>query len=64
MKIVCLIQYKVAKFRTYAENRDEIIPACGGQLIGYFIPHEGTCDIALGMVGYDSLAGNPTLKNI
>ncbi len=61
MEIVCLIQYKLDpfqldKFKTYAENWGKIIPDCGGQLIGYFMPHEGTCDIAFGMVGYDSLA--------
>jgi len=33
-----------------------IIPRCGGQLIGYFLPHEGTNDIAWGLIAFESLA--------
>ena len=43
-------------FRKYAENWGRIIPRCGGHLIGYFLPHEGTNDIAWGLIGFDSLA--------
>jgi hypothetical protein len=43
-------------FKTYAENWGRIIPRCGGHLIGYFLPHEGTNDVAWGLIGFDSLA--------
>ena len=33
-----------------------MIPACGGDLMGYFLPHEGSNDIAHAMIGFDSLA--------
>jgi hypothetical protein len=35
-------------FRGYAEAWGRIIPRCGGHLIGYFLPHEGTNDVAWG----------------
>jgi hypothetical protein len=33
-----------------------IIPRCGGHLVRYFLPHEGTNDIAWGLIAFDSLA--------
>ena len=61
MTIVCFIRYQIdpfqqPAFKTYAENWSRIIPRCGGHLIGYFLPHEGTNDIAWGLVGFESLA--------
>jgi NIPSNAP protein len=61
MKIVCLIRYQIDScqreaFRSYAENWAEIIPRCGGRLVGYFLPHEGTNDVAWGLVAFDGLA--------
>src|SRR5678809_414934 len=61
MNIVCIIRYQIDPFqrdafKTYAENWGRIIPRCGGNLIGYFLPHEGTNDVAWGMIGFDSLA--------
>ena len=61
MNIVCIIRYQIDPFqrdafKTYAENWGRIIPRCGGYLIGYFLPHEGTNDVAWGMIGFDSLA--------
>ena len=61
MNIVCIIRYQIDpfqrdEFKTYAENWGRIIPRCGGYLIGYFLPHEGTNDVAWGMIGFDSLA--------
>ena len=61
MTITCFIRYQIDpfqkdKFRTYAENWGRIIPRCGGHLIGYFLPHEGTNDIAWGLIAFDSLA--------
>jgi hypothetical protein len=61
MKIACFIRYQIdpfqlADFRRYAQNWRQIIPRCGGQLIGYFLPQEGTNDIAWGLIGFESLA--------
>lgn len=43
-------------FKAYAENWGRIIPRCVGQLLGYFLPHEGTNDIAWGLIGFENLA--------
>jgi NIPSNAP protein len=42
--------------RDYAENWGRIIPRCGGHLIGYFLPYEGTNDVGWGLIAFDSLA--------
>src|SRR6185503_8884898 len=59
--ITCIIRYQIDsfqrdEFKTYAENWGRIIPRCGGHLIGYFLPHEGTNDVAWGLIAFDSLA--------
>jgi hypothetical protein len=61
MSITCFIRYQIDPFqrdafRTYAANWGRIIPRCGGQLIGYFLPLEGTNDIAWGLITFKSLA--------
>lgn len=61
MTIVCHIRYQIdpfkrAQFESYARAWLTIIPACGGKMIGYFMPHEGTNDVAHAMIGFDSLA--------
>ena len=61
MKTVCHIRYeldpfKLRAFEDYAIAWKRIIPACGGDLLGYFLPHEGTNDIARAMIGFESLA--------
>lgn len=61
MKITCFIRYELDPFqrdafRTYAENWSRIIPRCGGHLLGYFLPHGGSNDIAWGLVAFDGLA--------
>jgi hypothetical protein len=61
MAITCFIRYQIdpfqrEAFRAYAENWGPIIPRCGGKLLGYFLPCEGTNDVAWGLVGFDSLA--------
>ncbi|NHZ91460.1 NIPSNAP family protein [Massilia sp. CCM 8733] len=61
MTIACFIRYDIDPFqrdafRDYAENWGRIIPRCGGNLIGYFLPLEGTNYEAWGLVGFDSLA--------
>jgi hypothetical protein len=59
--IVCHIQYQIDPFQRdafeqYSKNWLTIIPACGGNLMGYFLPHEGNNDIAHAMIGFESLA--------
>ena len=61
MKITCFIRYQIdpfqrGAFKKYAENWGRIIPRCGGHLVGYFLPSEGTNDIAWGLIAFDSLA--------
>jgi len=61
MVLTCFIRYQIdpfqrAAFQTYAENWGRIIPRCGGHLIGYFLPHEGSNDIAWGLISFASLA--------
>jgi hypothetical protein len=61
MPITCFIRYQIDSFQReafaeYARRWLAIIPRCGGQLLGYFLPHEGTNDIAWGLIGFDSLA--------
>ena len=61
MTVTCAIRYvldpfKRDAFETYARNWLTIIPACGGDLIGYFMPHEGTNNIAHALISFDSLA--------
>jgi hypothetical protein len=43
-------------FRAYAQAWLRIIPRCGGGLLGYFLPDEGSNDIAWGIIGFESLA--------
>ena len=61
MKITCFIRYQIDPFqkdafKQYAENWARIIPRCGGHLVGYFLPYEGTNDVAWGLIAFDSLA--------
>lgn len=61
MAIVCHIRYQIdpfkrAAFETYAKAWLKIIPECGGEMIGYFLPHEGTNDVAHALIGFESLA--------
>jgi hypothetical protein len=61
MTITCVIRYQIDPFqrdafKKYAENWGRIIPRCGGHLVGYFLPDEGTNDIAWGLIAFDSLS--------
>jgi hypothetical protein len=67
MGIACFIRYQIdpfqrAAFQQYAANWGPIIPRCGGQLIGYFLPHEGTNDVAWGIIQFNSLADYETYR--
>jgi hypothetical protein len=68
MTITCVIRYQIDPsqrdgFKTYAENWGRIIPRCGGHLVGYFLPHEGTNDVAWGLIAFDSLAAYETYRS-
>ena len=61
MTITCVIRYQIDPFqrdgfRKYAENWGRIIPRCGGHLVGYFLPYEGTNDVAWGLIAFENLA--------
>jgi hypothetical protein len=67
MTITCVIRYQIDPFqrdgfRKYAENWGRAIPRCGGHLVGYFLPHEGTNDVAWGLIAFPSLAAYETYK--
>jgi NIPSNAP len=48
--------YKRDGFEAYARRWLDIIPKCGGDLVGYWMPHEGTDNIAYGLISFESLA--------
>ncbi len=61
MAVTCFIRYEIDPFQReafdeYARNWGRIIPRCGGELLGYFLPHEGTNNVAWGLIAFDSLA--------
>ena len=61
MTIMCVIRYQIDPFqrdafKKYAKNWGRVIPRCGGHLVGYFLPYEGTNDVAWGLIVFDSLA--------
>ena len=61
MTITCFIRYQIDPFqrdafRRYAEAWGRIIPRCGGALIGYVLPYEGSNDVAWGLIGFDDMA--------
>jgi hypothetical protein len=67
MSIAVFIRYEIdpfqkEAFKRYAENWGRIIPRCGGHLMGYFLPHEGTNYEAWGLIGFDSLAAYETYR--
>jgi hypothetical protein len=61
MTITCFIRYEIdpfqrEEFKAYADRWSDIIPRCGGRLVGYFLPHEGTNHVAWGLISFESLA--------
>jgi hypothetical protein len=59
--ITCIIRYQIDPFQRdafaeYARNWGRIIPECGGHLVGYFLPYEGTNDVGWGLIAFQSLA--------
>jgi hypothetical protein len=67
MTLTCFIRYEIdpfqrEHFKTYAEAWGRIIPRCGGHLLGYFLPHEGSNVEAWGLIAFDSLAAYETYR--
>src|SRR5579864_2749480 len=61
MTITVFIRYQLdpfkrAQFEDYARRWLEIIPKCGGNVVGYWMPHEGTNNIAFGLISFENLA--------
>jgi hypothetical protein len=61
MAITVFIRYQLdpfkrAQFEDYTRRWLEIIPKCGGKVVGYWMPHEGTNNIAFGLISFESLA--------
>lgn len=61
MAITVFIRYQIdpfkrAAFEEYARRWLAIIPKCGGRVDGYWMPHEGTNNIAFGLISFESLA--------
>ena len=67
MTITCFIRYRIDPFQrdafaAYAAAWADIIPRCGGHLVGYFLPHEGSNDVAWGLIAFDSLAASEAYR--
>ncbi len=67
MRVTCLIRYQIdpyqrEAFAEYAANWARVIPRCGGELLGYFLPLEGTNDVAWALIGFASLAAYETYR--
>src|ERR1700732_3583720 len=61
MTITVFIRYQLDPyqrdgFEDYARRWLDIIPKCGGEVVGYWMPHEGTNNIAFGLISFVSLA--------
>ena len=48
--------FKRALFEEYSRRWFAIIPKAGGDLLGYWMPHEGTNNIAFALISFESLA--------
>jgi NIPSNAP len=61
MAVTVFIRYKLdpfkrAMFEEYARGWLSNIPKCGGDLVGYWMPHEGTNNIAFALISFENLA--------
>ena len=61
MTVTVFIRYQIDPFKrgmfeAYAKRWSTIIPRCGGDLLGYWLPHEGTNNIAFALISFESLA--------
>jgi hypothetical protein len=61
MSVTVFIRYQLDPFKRdlfeqYARSWLAVIPKCGGDLVGYWMPHEGTNNVAYGLISFASLA--------
>jgi hypothetical protein len=61
MSVTVFIRYQLDPFKRpmfeeYARGWLAIIPKCGGDLVGYWMPHEGTNNIAFALISFENLA--------
>lgn len=68
MSVTCFIRYEIDPFQReafaeYAHNWARIIPRCGGELLGYFLPYEGTNNVAWALISFESLAAYETYRS-
>jgi hypothetical protein len=67
MSVTCFIRYEIDPFQReafaeYADRWSRIIPRCGGDLVGYFLPYEGTNNVAFALISFESLAAYETYR--
>ncbi|MEP7325790.1 MAG: NIPSNAP family protein [Gemmatimonadota bacterium] len=67
MTITCFIRYEIDPFQRdafaeYARHWLRIIPQCGGDLVGYWLPHEGSNNVAWGLISFESFAAYETYR--
>lgn len=67
MAITVFIRYQIDPFKrdafeAYARRWLTAIPKCGGDLVGYWLPQEGTNNVAYGLVSFESLAAYETYR--
>jgi hypothetical protein len=67
MPVTCCIRYEIDPFQLdafaeYADNWSQIIPRCGGALLGYFLPQEGMNNVAIALISFESLAAYETYR--
>ncbi|MGH6987053.1 MAG: NIPSNAP family protein [Caulobacteraceae bacterium] len=67
MTITCCIRYEIDlferdAFEAYAAAWGEIIPACGGELVGYFVAAEGDAGFALALINFADLSAYQTYR--
>jgi hypothetical protein len=67
MTMLCIIRYEIDPFqrdafKQYAEQWGRIIPRCGGHLVGYFLPWQGTNYVGWGLIALESLSAYETYQ--
>ena len=60
MTVTVFIRYQIDPFKrdafeVYQKRWFDIIPECGGTLVGSWMPHEGTNNIAFLLISFESL---------
>jgi hypothetical protein len=68
MTVTCFIRYEIDPFQReafaeYADKWARIIPRCGGDLLGYFLPYEGTNNVAFALISFASLAAYESYRS-